>query len=191
MTLVERMREAADMLVKGYNLAGASMILTEAAARIEAMDEHGPDIPETRQYLPTLAELIDRLSIVLLKSIFILPNHDAYVEERKMIEHDIDLLLQPDMDARDWPAMNGVAVRATIMLGVTNLFIWLNEAKAREGGNEQDALLKMTHSINGVRSTAKNVLAKSFGERIDLKVDSFAADFIKDYGHWDVFGDLK
>ena len=46
-----------------------------------------------RKYLPTLAELVDRLSIVQLKAIFIPENAAAYNEERALIEHDIDLLL--------------------------------------------------------------------------------------------------
>ena len=185
MTLVERMREAADMLVKGYNLAGASMILTEAAARIEAMDEHGPDIPETRQYLPTLAELIDRLSIVLLKSIFISEHREAYLMERDAIEHDIGLLLKKH------PIFNSSEVLGILVLMLTNRYIWENESKARQGGSEQDKLLKLTHSINGIRNAAKNFIAVNRNEREDSKIDCFAAELEKEFGNWNVFEDLK
>lgn len=138
-----------------------------------------------RQYLPTLAELIDRLSIVLLKSIFIAEHRKDYLAEREMIEHDIGMLLA------ERPIHYGIEVRAVLMLMLTNRFIWENESKARAGGSEQDKMLRATHSINGVRATAKNVLARAFGERVDLKVDSFAADFEKQFGNWQVFEDQK
>lgn len=156
-------------------------------------DEHGPDVPsagfgqaivsesepvlERRKYLPTAAELIDRLSIVLLKQIFIPANRDAYVKERQAIEHDLTILGPPP----------GEAVTAILMVMLTNRFIWENESKAREGGNEQDKLLKLTHSVNGIRTRAKNALAHYFGERVDLKVDCLAADLDPSYGNWNVF----
>lgn len=49
-------------------------------------------------------------------------------------------------------------IRAILIIMLTNRYIWENESKARLGGSEQDKLLKLTHSINGIRNTAKNVL---------------------------------
>jgi hypothetical protein len=46
-----------------------------------------------RKYFPTFAELVDRLSIVILKTIFIPENKDAYEKEQELIMHDIDVLL--------------------------------------------------------------------------------------------------
>jgi hypothetical protein len=135
-----------------------------------------------RKYLPTLAELIDRMTIVQLKAIFIPEHRDDYVSERKLIEHDIDLLLanlpQP-LTARELHAV------AVIML--VNHAIWLNESKAREGGTDQDHLLKFTHSINGCRNTAKNVIAAATGGRKDFKIDAFAADLLPEFKYWDIF----
>ena len=132
-----------------------------------------------RRYLPTLAELIDRLCIVLLKSIFVPEHHNNYLQEAVDIEHDIDLALTGragNLHARE--------VRAILMLAISNRFIWENEAKARNGGNEQDKLLKLTHSINGVRNAAKNVIATAGGERVDLKIDCLAADLPAEGGNW-------
>ena len=153
-------------------------------------DEHGPDIPEQRKYLPTLAELIDRLSIVLLKAIFIPENHQEYLDEKTLIEHDIDLELRrcnPRPKSHWTKVINARIITATLMLMLSNRYIWENESKARQGGKEQDKLLKLTHSINGVRSTAKNIIAREFGNRVDLKVDCFAAELEKEFGRWDVF----
>jgi len=46
---------------------------------------------EKRKYLPTLAELIDRLSIIQLKEVFITEHKSEYGQEIKDIVHDIDL----------------------------------------------------------------------------------------------------
>lgn len=134
-----------------------------------------------RLYLPTLAELIDRLSIVQLKAIFIPENRAAYMAERGMIEHDIDVLLA------DIPHLGASEVRNIMLVMLTNRYIWENESKARAGGNEQDKLLKLTHSINGVRNAAKNRIAAFTGERKDLKIDCLAADLPEAYGNWRVF----
>ena len=51
----------------------------------------------TRKYLPTLSELIDRLSIVQLKEVFISEHKEEYAKEIADIAHDInmDLDLHP------------------------------------------------------------------------------------------------
>lgn len=139
-------------------------------------------IPKPRRYLPTLPELIDRLAITQLKAIFIPEHAEAYREEMALIMYDIDLILaeQPKLDAE--------ALRAILLLMLANRFIWENESKARQGGPEQDKLLKLTHSINGVRNTAKNIIASKTGGRKDYKTDSLAADLPPEFGNWRVFG---
>jgi len=46
-----------------------------------------------RKYLPTLAELIDRMSISQLKEVFISDHKEEYAQEIKDIQHDIQLFL--------------------------------------------------------------------------------------------------
>ncbi len=132
-----------------------------------------------RRYLPTLSELVDRLTIVQLKMIFIADHRDDYAAERGLIEHDIDLILGEKiikLSARD--------LRAALIIMLANRFIWENESKARAGGGEQDKLLKLTHSINGVRNQAKNILGEVEGGRKDWKVDCLAAELDSQYGNW-------
>ena len=139
-------------------------------------------VPMTeRKYLPTFSDLVDRMSIVMLKSIFIQEHHEEYVKERSTIEHDIDLLL----DEKDYK-LTAADIRALMGVMLANHFIWVNESKAREGGSEQDKLLKLTHSINGCRNTAKNKLAVALGQRCDYKIDCFAAELVKEFGNWNV-----
>lgn len=137
-----------------------------------------------RKYLPTFAELIDRLSIVQLKSVFIKGHKKEYDEEIKDIVHDLDLIIK-EKNIK----LTGDMVRAILVVMLTNRYIWENESKAREGGNSQDKLLKLTHSINGVRNRAKNVVSREIGERVDLKTDALAADLLAEFGNWDIWND--
>ena len=135
-----------------------------------------------RKYLPTFADLIDRLAIVQLKSIFISSHKDEYDKEINEIIHDLNIIIR-EKNIK----LTGKMVRAILVLMLTNRYIWENETKARAGGNEQDKLLKLTHSINGIRSRAKNVICRELGERVDLKVDSLAADLLSEFDNWDIW----
>lgn len=136
--------------------------------------------PNKRKYLPTLSDLVDRLSIVQLKAVFIPERTREYLEERALIEHDIDLILRGQkVTASD--------VHAILVIMLANRFIWENESKARDGGTEQDKLLKLTHSINGVRNAAKNQLARLDGGRKDYKIDALAANLPAEFGNWKIF----
>jgi hypothetical protein len=143
--------------------------------------------PVARKYLPTLAELVDRLTIVQLKAIFIPEHRDEYLKELAMIEHDIDAILA-EKHERDGYRIGARAIHAIAMIMLTNRYIWENESRARHGDNDQDRLLKLTHSINGVRNSAKNALSRDVGERVDLKVDCFAESLVREFGNWNVFG---
>lgn len=137
---------------------------------------------QDRLYLPTLADLIDRLTIVQLKEIFIVEHKDEYRAERQLIEHDIDLII------RGLNKQFGVReLWAVTIIMLSNRFIWENESKARAGGAEQDKLLKLTHSINGVRNRAKNIIAAFEEGRPDYKLDCLAAELDGQFGNWNIF----
>ena len=103
-----------------------------------------------RKYLPTLAELIDRLSISQLKEVFITEHKDEYSQEIRDIQYDIQLFLSEHPDA-----INAETIRAIVVLAQTNLHIWHNESNYRKGIKEGNNL-ELTHGLNGVRNTAKN-----------------------------------
>ena len=132
-----------------------------------------------RKYLPTLAELIDRLSIIQLKEVFISEHKKEYADEIKDIMYDIDLMLN-DENIK----LSGKDVRAIIVLSQMNLHIWHNESEARKGINAGENLL-LTHGLNGIRNTAKNLIQSSIGGRKDYKIDCIADEF-KDWEiSWD------
>ena len=130
---------------------------------------------EKRKYLPTLAELIDRMSISQLKEVFILEHKEVYTQEIKDIQHDVDLILSENNGVID-----AQTIRAIVVLAQTNLHIWHNESNYRKGIKEGNNL-ELTHGLNGVRNTAKNRIQEVVGGRKDYKTDCLAAEF-KDWG---------
>ena len=131
-----------------------------------------------RKYLPTLSELIDRLSIIQLKEVFITEHKEEYAQEIKDIVHDINILL-PKSDGID-----GEMIRAIVVLSQMNLHIWHNESNYRKGIKEGNDL-ELTHGLNGIRNTAKNKIQEVTGGRKDYKIDCLAAEF-KDWEiSWD------
>ena len=55
-----------------------------------------------RKWLPTLGELIDRLSIHQLKEVFIPENKENYATEMNDIVHDIDIILKASRSGRSF-----------------------------------------------------------------------------------------
>ena len=123
-----------------------------------------------RKYLPTISDLIDRLSIIQLKEVFILEHKAEYVDEIQDIVEDLEELMR-----REKPT--GEMIRAIIVLAQMNTHIWYNESNFRAGKGEGN--LELTHGLNGIRNTAKNKIQKNLveGGRKDYKIDCLAAEF--------------
>ena len=126
---------------------------------------------EERKYLPTLAELIDRLSIAQLKEVFIADHKKEYAEEIKDIVHDIQLLIDASGEK-----ITSETIRAIVVLSQMNLHIWHNESNYRRGIKDGNNL-ELTHGINGIRNTAKNKIQEVVGGRKDYKIDCLASEF--------------
>ena len=124
-----------------------------------------------RKYLPTLSELVDRLSIVQLKEVFIPEHKDEYAEEIEAIVHDIQMLLD-EQDGK----VTAETIRAIVVLSQMNLHIWHNESNYRKGIKDGNNL-ELTHGLNGIRNTAKNRIQEVVGGRKDYKIDCLAAEF--------------
>jgi hypothetical protein len=133
-----------------------------------------------RKYLPTLGELIDRLSIVQLKEVKIPQHKEEYSKEISDIVHDINEIL------KEKGKIDCEFIRAVIVLSQMNTHIWYNEDNARSGDNQGNELL-LTHGLNGIRNTAKNKIQELDGGRKDYKVDCIASEF-KD---WEISWDLS
>jgi hypothetical protein len=124
-----------------------------------------------RRFLPTLSELIDRLSIVQLKEVKIPEHKSEYSQEIADIVHDIQLIInQKDV------VITAELLRAVIVCAQMNAHIWYNESNVRSG-KEGPSMLALTHGLNGIRNTAKNKIQEVVGGRKDYKIDCIAADF--------------
>lgn len=155
-----------------------------------------------RKYLPTLAELIDRLSIIQLKEVFIPEYKKEYGEEIRDILHDIDEILSVQGTVLEDDAcgtqqvktskadsgknINANIIRAIIVLSQMNTHIWYNESQVRKGEKGADNLM-LTHGLNGIRNTSKNIIQEIVGGRKDYKIDCIAAEF-KD---WEVSWNIE
>jgi hypothetical protein len=124
-----------------------------------------------RRYIQTLSELIDRLSIVQLKEVFIPEHKLEYAQEISDIVHDIQIILDENKAVID-----AETIRAIIVVSQMNLHIWHNESNYRRGIKDGNNL-ELTHGLNGIRNTSKNIIQEVVGGRKDYKVDCLAADF--------------
>ncbi len=123
-----------------------------------------------RKYLPTLSELIDRLSIAQLKEVFITEHKEEYGQEIADICHDIQLILDQSQH------VTADTIRAIVVLSQMNLHIWHNESNYRKGIRDGNNL-ELTHGLNGIRNTAKNMIQEVVGGRKDYKIHCLAAEF--------------
>jgi hypothetical protein len=124
-----------------------------------------------RKYLPTLSELIDRLSIVQLKEVFISEHKDEYAQEIADIVHDIQAHIDENKSE-----ITAETIRAIVVLSQMNLHIWHNESNYRKGIKDGNNL-ELTHGLNGIRNVAKNRIQEVVGGRKDYKIDCLAAEF--------------
>ncbi len=124
-----------------------------------------------RKYLPTLSELIDRLSIVQLKEVFISEHKDEYAKEIADIVHNIQAHINENKSE-----ITAETIRAIVVLSQMNLHIWHNESNYRKGIKDGNNL-ELTHGLNGIRNTAKNKIQEVVGGRKDYKIDCLAAEF--------------
>lgn len=125
-----------------------------------------------RKYLPTLGELIDRLTIVQLKEVKIPKHKKEYQKEIEEIVHDINEILTDSKHL----TIDGELIRAIVVLSQMNTHIWVNEDNARSGDDTGNQLM-LTHGLNGIRNTAKNKIQEKVGGRKDYKIDCIASEF--------------
>lgn len=136
------------------------------------MKKNGEEM-NTRKYLPTLSELIDRLTITQLKEVKIPEHKEQYAQEIADIVHDIQLVLDEHM-WKNQQHIDAKMIRDIVVLAQMNAHIWVNETNFRSGIKDGNNL-ELSHGLNGIRNTAKNKIQAKFGGRKDFKVDNVKA----------------
>lgn len=119
------------------------------------------EINKNRKYLPTLADLIDSLTIHQIKEIRFHDQKSAYAKVIKKICHDIDLLIE-EKNIK----LTSRLVRIIILVAQLNLFIWETKDKMQEVDSENySKLLKFCHQLNGIRNTMKNKVLEDIRDK--------------------------
>ena len=112
--------------------------------------------PTGRQFLPTFAELLDRMTVTQIKLSLIENGKEDFKDELRKISHDLNYIIE----AKNIP-LNSELILAFINLAQINLHIWNNKDKMQENLDNQEIylqLLKISHQLNGFRNQLKNRL---------------------------------
>ena len=119
-----------------------------------------------RKWLPTLGELLDRISIVTLKATFDIENKEKWEAEIADLVHDAQLIL-----GEKQPQLTADFLRAVVVLATFNTLIWENEKHQRSDNPDGNNLI-FTHQANGTRSRSRDIISKKVKNRTDQKVDA-------------------
>ena len=109
---------------------------------------------DQRMYLPTLSELIDRLSVTQIKLNLTNSNPEDFQNEIKKINNDIDLIIREKK-----LQLNSELVNLILVIAQLNLHIWHNKDLMQQNLDNEGqylALLKKAHQLNGYRNQIKN-----------------------------------
>ena len=115
----------------------------------------------SRQFLPPMSELIDRLTVTQIKENLLGDKSGDFYTEIKKLINDIDLIVSEKK-----VPLSGRLIRAVVMISQINLHIWRNKERMQENlGNDIEYLfyLKKAHQMNGVRNLLKNYLLELEG----------------------------
>jgi hypothetical protein len=116
---------------------------------------------KSRQFLPPMSELIDRLTVTQIKENLLGDESGDYYEEITKLVNDLDLIISEKK-----VPLSGQLIRAIVMVSQINLHIWRNKDLMQENlENETEYLLylKKAHQMNGVRNLLKNYLLELEG----------------------------
>ena len=112
--------------------------------------------PTSRQFLPTFAELLDRMTVTQIKLSLIENGKEDFKDELRKISHDLNNIIE----SKNIP-LNSDMILTFINLAQLNLHIWNNKDKMQENLDNQETylqLLKISHQLNGFRNQLKNKL---------------------------------
>lgn len=100
---------------------------------------------------PSLAELIDRLTIDQIKEVKDAANSNDYTKEMRDIEHDLDLCILCSKIK-----LNSYLIRLIIALAQINLHIWHTKETMQREPTQFKKCMKLAHQLNGLRNQIKN-----------------------------------
>ena len=111
--------------------------------------------------LPSIAELIDQLTVNQIKEVLLPEKKEIIAEEIRKIINDIDLILS-EREVK----ITARLLRIVIVIAQMNVHIWYNKDEMVKDENRYLELLKLAHQLNGIRNQMKNLLLDETGDRI-------------------------
>lgn len=136
---------------------------------------------EERQFLPSLAELLDRLTVTQIKQALLGDKNKDFYNEINKLSNDMDIIIKKEnikLDSR--------IIRIIVLISQINLHIWKNKDLMQENlDNDKEylKLLKLAHQLNGIRNRMKNQLLEIEGSNDESQKKS---NFETDNLDWDV-----
>lgn len=134
-----------------------------------------------RQFLPPLAELLDRLTVTQIKQAILGDKNKDFANEIKKISNDIDIIISESNIKLD-----SNLIRIIVLISQINLHIWKNKDLMQENLNNNEkylSLLKLSHQLNGIRNRMKNYILEIEGENDEsLRKSNFETDNLD----WDI-----
>ena len=113
------------------------------------------EIPnKSRQFLPPLSEIIDRMTVTQIKLNLLEDGKADFQSELQRLSNDIDMIL----DEKNIPASSEL-IYSIVMLSQLNLHIWQNKDEMQLNLENEPiylSLLKRAHQLNGFRNQIKN-----------------------------------
>lgn len=106
-----------------------------------------------RAYQPSIAELVDRLTIDQIKEVVLSEDKASYAAEMRDLAKDIDALIKDggiQLSAR--------LIRIVIVLAQMNLHIWHFKDQMQTEPERYSELLTLCHQLNGIKNQMKNLL---------------------------------
>lgn len=118
------------------------------------------NLKKNRLFFPTVAELVDTVSIDQIKMFKIKKYRESYQKEIAKISHDIDLIISRKKNIK----FNARLIKIITTIAIVNLLIWNLKEQMKTDSENYDRLLKLAHQLNGIRNRMKNSLLAVFGE---------------------------
>jgi hypothetical protein len=112
-----------------------------------------------RLYLPTLADLLDRLSVTQIKEVLLPEQSAIYTEEIRRLEHDIDRIIN-----EKGLQLSAQLVRMAMVLAQMNLHIWHLKDRMQAEPERYSEHLNLAHQLNGIRNRMRNLILEFSGE---------------------------
>ena len=112
------------------------------------------NLSKSRQFLPPLSEIIDRMTVTQIKLNLIESGRVDFKSELGRLSNDIDIILTE----RNIPASSEL-IYSIVMLSQLNLHIWQNKDEMQLNLENEPiylSLLKRAHQLNGLRNQIKN-----------------------------------